>query len=212
MNWKVIRVRGDAASLHARVVEPGSGREVWIMEVTRPALVLGSTQSDADVDPDRAGELDIVRRASGGGAVLLRPDAQVWIDVILPPHDPLWVDDIGQSFLWLGETWQRALSSLGVSADVHRARPERDGIAALACFAGTGWGEVVGSSGKLVGLAQRRTRAGARFQTTCYVADPGPLPLRGLTPEGERAARPALVPAPPARVADAFLAALPAAG
>ena len=55
-------------------------------EVTAPALVLGSTQSAGDADPDRAVKdgYDIVRRRSGGGAVWLAPGAQLWVDVWVP--------------------------------------------------------------------------------------------------------------------------------
>ncbi len=211
------RLRAPAADLHARGVEVGTGREVWVLDVERPALVLGSTQPDGVVDRRAAAGFDLVRRRSGGGAVVLRPGAQVWIDVVVPPDDPLWVPDIGRSFLWLGETWQQALAAVGVPAEVHRSRPvpaARGSAADLACFAGRGWGEVEepagrGPSGKIVGLAQRRTRAGARFQSVCYLTDPGPLPLLGLGAKDQQAAAPAPVPVPAGELIDAVLAALP---
>ncbi|MCX7620962.1 MAG: hypothetical protein N2037_08995 [Acidimicrobiales bacterium] len=209
MSWVVRRLRGDAGTLQRRELAARSGREVWIMETCRPALVLGSTQHDGDVDPEAATGLDIVQRESGGGAVLVRPGGHVWIDLIVPRVDPLWDDDIGRSFLWLGEVWQRALRSLGVDCEVHRSPPPKTGLSAVACFAGTGWGEVVGTGGKLVGISQRRTRVAARFQSVCYVADPGPLPLRGLSAHDQQVARPALIGAVPAEVVQAFVASLP---
>jgi lipoate-protein ligase A len=133
-----------------------------------PALVLGSTQRDDVVDGDaarRAG-VEVVRRGSGGGAVLVVPGAQVWLDVWVPRGDPLWDDDVIASSGWLGEVWARALGTLGAPAlHVHRDRvtptewPE-------VCFAAVGPGEVVQGSAKVVGIAQRRTRAGARLYST----------------------------------------------
>ena len=80
--------------------EPVTGPEVWICEPTDAAIVLGSRQSPDLVDADacRAAGLEIVRRRSGGGAVLLRPDAVVWIDVVLP-HGVA-PDDVRGSMVW----------------------------------------------------------------------------------------------------------------
>ncbi len=61
-----------------------------------------------------------------------------------------------------------------------------------ACFAGLGPGEVTIGGRKAVGISQRRTRAGARFQCVAYERwDPGPLAalLRGCRPEAASRAR-----------------------
>jgi lipoate-protein ligase A len=146
---------------------------VEVLVPTVPALVLGSTQPDDGVD---AGDLAVVRRRSGGGAVLVTPDDPLWVDVDLPVDDPRWEDDVSRSFLWLGEAWAGALGRLGVDATVHRGPFEAGPWGATVCFAGRSPGEVLVGGAKVVGLAQRRTRAGARFQ--CAVPrrwDPGPL-------------------------------------
>ena len=54
---------------------------------TAPTLVLGSTQSIESIDVDRCDELgiDIVRRRSGGGAVLVSDDDLVWFDLVIGP-------------------------------------------------------------------------------------------------------------------------------
>lgn len=162
--WRVERVEGDAAALHASA-DGGSERLVRVCRVTAPALVLGSTQPEDHVDRPAAAAagVAVVRRRSGGGAVLVEPDAQVWADAWLPAGDTLWHDDVGVAFQWLGDTWVRALAYLGVDAAPHRGPL----IAALwsdrVCFAGLGPGEITVDGRKVVGLAQRRTRAGARF-------------------------------------------------
>jgi lipoate-protein ligase A len=124
--------------------------------------VLGSTQREDVVDRDacdRAG-VEVVRRRSGGGAVLLDPGAVLWVDVELPRGDALWDDDVGRAAWWVGEAFVAALGA-GV---VHRGALERGPWGELVCFAGLGPGEVTIDGAKAVGVSQRRTRAGARFQ------------------------------------------------
>jgi lipoate---protein ligase len=143
-------------------------RTAWFVEVDRPTLVLGSTQADGVVDRDRAAAagVDVVRRRSGGGVVLLRPGETVWVDVFLPAGDPLAESDVGRAFAWVGQAWLRALDSVGVHrAVVHEGRPRaHTPWSERVCFAGLGPGEVTVDGAKVVGISQRRTRAGALFQ------------------------------------------------
>lgn len=162
MTWRVVEERGPASAFHGRPVPDVVERTVRILEVDRPALVLGSTQPDSDVDGAAlAGAgVELVRRRSGGGAVLLEPGAAVWVDVELPAGDPLWSPDVGRSFGWLGDAWAAALGR-GVA---HRGPLLTTPWSRLVCFAGLGPGEVTVDGRKVVGIAQRRTRSGARFQ------------------------------------------------
>ena len=167
MSWDLRRQRGDAHGFHQRDLPTGDARELWWFEVERPTLVLGSTQRDDVVDRAAvdAGGVEVVRRRSGGAAVLLVPGETTWIDLVIPRHDPLWDDDVGRATHWVGETWQAALDMLGVrGATVHLGGLERRPWSELVCFAGLGPGEVLVGAAKVVGIAQRRTRAGARFQ------------------------------------------------
>lgn len=194
------RWRGSAAEFHAREVAAGAGPELWWFEVDRPALVLGSTQRPELVDARSAtaAGVEVVRRRSGGGAVLLEPGACTWIDVVLPRVDPRWSDDVGRSGAWLGAAWSEALGSLGLpTGAVHAGALVRRRWSDLVCFGGVGPGEVLVDGRKLVGISQRRTRHHARFQ--CAVLhrwDPGAIvALLDLT-EAERAdAAAALAPA-----------------
>ncbi len=143
-----------------------------------PTLVLGSTQRHDVVDGDRARRagVEVVRRGSGGGAVLVAPGAQVWLDVWVPRGDPLWDDDVIASSWWLGEAWARALGALGAPAlHVHRGHVTPTPWSEV-CFAAVGPGEVVQGATKVVGIAQRRTSAGARWHTTAPLSwDPASL-------------------------------------
>jgi len=150
-------------------------RTVRELVVTKPAIVLGSSQSADDIDPDLAHDrgIDIARRRSGGGAVLLVPDEHVWFDFWLPSHDPLWVDDVGRAGDWLAGVWSEALGALGqVGLGAHTGPMLHSEWSARVCFAGLGPGEVtataLGVTRKLVGVSQRRTRDWACFQCVVH--------------------------------------------
>ncbi len=133
----------------------------WVVEATTAAVVLGSTQPADAVAPGEPW----VRRRSGGGAVLVEPGELVWVDVFVPAGDPLWEADVGRAFAWLGQAWAGALADAGVAgAEAHAGPLVVTPWSPLVCFAGLGPGEVTLDGAKVVGLCQRRTRAGALFQ------------------------------------------------
>lgn len=211
--WRIERRLGAAGSLFSDS-EPTAPaqRSVRVLEVDGPALVLGSTQpAPAPVQVD----VDVVRRRSGGGAVLLRPGETVWVDVVVPAGDPLWEVDVGRSFHWLGEVWVAALAELGVAGAVHRGGLVATPWSPVVCFAGVGAGEVVAPTGgaKVVGMASRRTREWALFQCAVPLGwDPAAyVAVLGLAPAA--AEELSLVAAPVADrsgsdVVEAFLQAL----
>jgi lipoate-protein ligase A len=218
--WRVERATGPAAAFHARALPPvgEAERVVRVLEVDRAALVLGSTQPESDVDAAavRAAGVDLVRRRSGGGAVLLEPGGALWVDVDLPAGDPRWRVDVAEAFHWLGEAWVAALAHLGIDGVAHRGPPVVTPWSRAVCFAGLGPGEVTVGGRKAVGMAQRRTRAAARFQ--CAVLqrwEPERLVrLLALPADGKAGATRALagvatgVDKPSGDIVDAFLSAL----
>lgn len=188
----VISRTATVADLHAH--DPFAGRqvtepEVWICDPTDAAIVLGSRQAPDLVDAARcrAAGLSIVRRRSGGGAVLLRPDAVVWIDAVLP-HGVA-PDDVRGSMVWIGERWRDVLAAhIRGDPTVHTGGMVCTPWSDLVCFAGIGPGEVLVGGRKLVGLSQRRTRLGIRVQGTVYrrpVTREIPPLLLGPTPQVE---------------------------
>lgn len=171
--WLVEHQVASAARLHALEVPSPARRRVWVMHPTAPALVLGSIQGARGLASDvRTGGVEVVVRHSGGGAVLVDPPHDVWVDVVLPRRDRLWVDDVSASSRWLGETWADALGSLDVEAEVHSGPPVRAPEASVACFAGLCAGEVSIGGRKVVGISQRRTRAWARLQCVVRTGPP----------------------------------------
>ncbi len=213
------RSTGSAAAFHARPLPLSARREVAVLEVDRAAVVLGSTQALDAVDGRAAAGagVDVVRRRSGGGAVLLEPGGAVWVDVVIPRDDRLWSDDVGRAFAWLGDVWAGALEDLGVEAEVHRGGLCTTPWSRLACFGGLGPGELTVAGRKVVGLAQRRTRSAARFQCAALLRwEPERLvrllamdPTDRARAAAELSAAAAPVAVPGSLLVDAFLAHLP---
>jgi lipoate-protein ligase A len=221
--WIVERRSGDAATLHRRDALADARRRVTVLEVAAPALVLGSTQRRDVVDDEatRARGAGLVRRRTGGGAVFLDPGQHVWIDVTISADDPLWRSDVAQAFDWLGRAWVSTMVGLGLDdASMNAEAVCHSVLGRIICFAGLGFGEVSTPRGKVVGLSQRRTRAGAWFQCALVRRwDTGPyrdLLAPGLAaatddPDSELAAvRVECIDATADDVVDAFVRHLPA--
>jgi lipoate-protein ligase A len=176
VSWQVDRSSGEAGVYLARPAP--AGRAVRVVEVSRPALLLGSAQPAGDVDEaaTRRAGVEVVRRRTGGGAVLVEPGATLWFDVYLPPGDPRWEADVGRAFHWLGAAWAEALGRLGLDARWHDGAIRHTDWSRRVCFAGVGPGEVMLGQRKVVGLAQRRTRDFTLFQCCALLAwNPGAL-------------------------------------
>ena len=186
--WRVEHLITPAADAHAAVVPADADASVWVIDATGPALVLGSTQRVADIDVGVAAQagIDVVRRRSGGGAVVVVPGELVWIDVIVPRGDELWDDDVARASFWLGEVWTEVVASFGLDATMHRGPLLGGDLARKVCFAGVGPGEVLVEGAKVVGISQRRTRNAARFQCACLLHWRTDL-LRRLLPGLDRA-------------------------
>lgn len=170
---------GTAGELHALPMPtqddptPDGEAELWIMQPTSTALVMGSSQRQEMFDHHRLEQdsVELAPRRSGGGAVFIDPASTLWIDLVAPRTSRFWSADLAENFLLVGRLWQQAFRSLGVETDLCVESPGRTSASSLACWAGVGWGELTVSAGtaqssasKLVGLSQRRTRWGSRVQ------------------------------------------------
>jgi lipoate-protein ligase A len=139
------------------------------------ALIVGSSQRLDEIDQAAcaAAGLRIHRRRSGGGAVLSAD--MLMLDLALPHAHPLFLDDVTESYRWIGEVWTAALRELGIDAQaatVGAARADAQTLGPLlrrVCFGGLSPYEVVVGRRKLVGLAQARRRAGALYQAGIYL-------------------------------------------
>lgn len=171
MTWYTKQLRGSASRLHEFVPPEQPERTLHVLEVQAPAIVLGSSQPDQHIDFQVAAThgVSVVRRRSGGGAVLLVPNEHVWIDIWLPVGDMLWRDDVGVAADWLGQMFAQALATAQLpDLWVHRGTASNDPLSRKVCFLGRGPGEVFCGEQKVVGVSQRRTREWIRFQTITH--------------------------------------------
>jgi hypothetical protein len=186
--YELVESQESAAAFHARPLPDDPRPQIWWNHVTGPALVLGSTQRDLSIVDEaacRAAGVEVVRRRSGGGAVLLTPGHIEWIDVIVPFGSPGWADDVHAPMAWLGEHLAQVVRDMLASipsiderlnVTVNRGGMVRTGWSSLICFDGLGPGEVLLGGHKLIGISQRRTRAAARLQCAWHsVYEPGLL-------------------------------------
>jgi lipoate-protein ligase A len=159
---------GSCEDFHHRPFPDGNDPVVSLFTPVQPAIILGSTQERSLINEAAcfANKIEIVKRRSGGGVVLLSADSTIWIDVEIPHEHSLWSDDVGDSSLWLGEVFAKELANLSnVGLELHRGALIKTAWSSLICFAGRGPGEVFTEDGrKVVGISQRRTRDWARFQ------------------------------------------------
>jgi lipoate-protein ligase A len=159
----------ERALFDADAIRALAHRTAFVRTVERPTLVLGSTQDVGVVDTQALARrrVELVRRRSGGGAVLLEPDRAVWVDTWVPRADPLWSDDVARSGAWVGAWWAESLGVPGLQ--VHDGRPVESRWSDRICFAGLGAGEVVHHGRKVVGVAQWRSSAGALIHSLAYL-------------------------------------------
>lgn len=168
--------RGAPSAFHALELLDAPEPLVLVCEPDRDAVVLGSSQRVELLDAAACATqgLEVARRRSGGGAVLVEQGAMCWFDVVVPADHPGFAPvaaDVTSSMVWLGRRVAAALGSLAVSgAAVHEAPMRYTAWSRLVCFAGTGAGEVRLRAGKLAGVSQRRRRLGARFQCMVHTS------------------------------------------
>jgi lipoate-protein ligase A len=159
---------GSCEEFHHRPFPVSNEPVISLFTPAQPAIILGSTQERSLVNEEMcsANNIEIVKRRSGGGIVFLAEDSTIWIDVEIPREHSLWLNDVGDSSLWLGEVFRKELSELcDVNLELHRSGLIKTVWSPLVCFAGRGPGEVFTEDGrKVVGMSQRRTRDWARFQ------------------------------------------------
>ena len=141
-----------------------------------PALSLGRLQSfERDVDSDRCRNLgiDVVRRPTGGRAVL--HDHEVTYSLIISEKDPVLPPNLHDSFYLATEGIVKGLAILGIEAEIQgsqwagglskahqresqRSRKIDQSAQSGACFDSPSWYEVVSGTKKLVGSAQARLK------------------------------------------------------
>ena len=164
--WIASHKTGEVQDLHSLENADWDFPAIWVMSPTNSSLVLGSSQDDKCIDYEYAEKVDIgiARRRTGGGAVFVDPQTLFWVDLFVPRGHRLWNDDIEVASIWIGRVWKDALGSMGVDSRMHDSAFVKDSLAELVCFGGRAPGELLIGEKKILGISQRRTRKGVRFQ------------------------------------------------
>lgn len=212
----------DTATLAA--VEAGEAPPTLRLYGFEPsALSLGHGQPDDDADLEACRRLgiDVVRRPTGGRAVL--HDRDLTYALVVPIPDPRFPPTVTGSYQVIAEALRDALEAIGargVELASRRAAPGAGSPPGLrACFAAPARAELLVGGRKVAGSAQRRGRR-AFLQHGSILIDPDPARLaaclRVAEPERLAAAMaglsrlPGVGPIGPARVAAAVEEALAA--
>jgi lipoate---protein ligase len=145
----------------------------------QPALVLGNGQPEAVVDLDACGAsgVEVLRRTSGGTAVLADQHL-LSMEVALPIGHPLAGGDIVLGYQWIGELFAQTLQVLGVPEARAIPSPEvrslptiaKDDPIRWACYGTLSPFEPVVGLRKAVGLCQVRRRAAMLYQVGIYLS------------------------------------------
>jgi lipoate-protein ligase A len=155
----------------SHVVEGRSRPTLRFYAWSPPCLSLGRSQPLADVDLDacRAAGVDIVRRPTGGRAILHTDE--LTYSVTLLRDDPRAAGDVVDSYRRISEGLLAGLHQLGVEAMQAVGRSVSEADETPVCFETPSAYEITVQNKKLVGSAQWRGRGG--------VLQHGTLPLCG---------------------------------
>lgn len=127
-----------------------------------PALSLGYGQqieADVNVERCRALGIDVVRRPTGGRAVL--HDHEITYSVVIREDDPLAAMGVLASYLTISRALIRGLSYLGIAAELiplRRPAPVPAHETSPVCFGMPSSYEVAVAGRKIIGSAQRRSQ------------------------------------------------------
>ena len=152
-----------------------------------PTISLGYGQrldGRIDLESARAMGLGLVRRATGGSAILHEgPDLEITYSVAAAAGDFDGSADLLQTYRWIGEGLLAGLRALGAPVEMVPAKPSDPAAMPAFCFARTGSFELEVDGRKLVGSAQRRQGA-AFLQHGAIMLGAEPGRLRRVFPGG----------------------------
>lgn len=136
---------------------------------TPACLSLGYAQRASEVEWDvcTAKGIDVVRRPTGGRAIL--HDREVTYSIIAAEDNPLVSGTILESYLKISQGLLKGLHNLGIPADIV-SHKDLDKLGTAACFDSPSFYEVVVQGKKVVGSAQTR-RNGIVLQHGSIICD-----------------------------------------
>lgn len=136
-----------------------------------PCLSLGHAQPFSDVDVDRLKQRDweVVRRATGGRAILHTDE--LTYSVIAPANEPTVEGSVLESYNRLAQALLRAVQTLEIPVEMKEGKVNESATPNPVCFEVPSTYEITVNGKKLIGSAQARKKEG--------VLQHGSLPLTG---------------------------------
>lgn len=176
----LVSAEGEQQWNQAALAAPLAAPRLALWQYGVPAVVLGCLQKPPE--PEQR-PLPMVKRAAGGGAVLVGP-WMLSLSVALPMWHPLAAGGLIESYRWLGELIARVLQDFGIAAQAlpPSALPPKDDRLRWACFGSLSPWEVVVAGRKIAGLAQRRSSTCLLLVAGILVGEPD-WPLLGAAME-----------------------------
>lgn len=159
----------DAAILEA--VEDGEALPTLrLYDWSPPCLSLGYSQPFSDIDLDRLNSRgwDVVRRPTGGRAILHTDE--LTYAVIGPKEDPRLSGGLMDSYRWISKALFQALITLDLPVEVHAGKNPLAHQQPV-CFENPSVFEITANGKKIIGSAQARKKSA--------ILQHGSLPLKG---------------------------------
>jgi lipoate-protein ligase A len=179
MNWRLLLTPPARGAWNMAVDEAilehiGRGKSLPTLRLyawTPPCLSLGHAQTFADVDLARlqARGWELVRRATGGRAILHTDE--LTYSVIAPTDEPRVEGSVLESYNRLAGALLRAVKSLDVPVEMKEGKVNDNSMPNPVCFEVPSTYEITAGGKKLIGSAQARRKEG--------MLQHGSLPLSG---------------------------------
>ena len=170
--WTIETKYSETALAHEANLGEWRKPTVWVIEPKDSCLVLGKSQRGRDFLNSSYLEeqnINLTVRQSGGGSVLVSPDDMLWVDIFIPKESKFWIADIAKASIWIGRIWHDALERLGIECSLFDESFSRSEASDLICFIGRAPGELFIDNRKILGISQRRSKFGTRFQCALII-------------------------------------------
>lgn len=171
MEWRLIRSGYQSGAMNMALDEAllqsvATGRSLPVLHLYRwqpPTVTLGYAQSvaeDINLDACRSAGLDVVRRVTGGRAVL--HDHEVTYGIMAPVQQGLFEGSVLECYKVIAEALQLTLQRLGLNARLvpGRRSPQPAAAERAVCFTAPSQYELVIDGRKVAGSAQKRQGKG----------------------------------------------------
>ena len=171
-SWTIETKYSEPALAHEANLEEWQKPTIWIIEPKDTCLVLGKSQRGRaflNLSYLEEQNINLTVRQSGGGAVLVSPEDMLWVDIFIPQRSKFWIPDIAKASIGIGKIWHDALKRLDLECSLFDQKFSRSEASDLICFISRAAGELFVGNRKILGISQRRSKFGTRFQCALII-------------------------------------------